>query len=68
MADIGVDNQRANFSTGPYGGPPLEIKISKIRLRHVLSCPKLALEPKFHEAGTFDGFGKPTQTVKIHVL
>ena len=25
-------------------GTPLEIKISKIGLRHVLSCPKLGLE------------------------
>ena len=30
----------------------------KIGLRHVLSWPKLGLEPKFHESGTFGGFGK----------
>ena len=42
--------------------PPLKIKISKIRLRHVLSWPKLGLEPKVHESGTFDGFGKRGQS------
>ena len=31
MADISVDNQRANFNTGPYGDPPLKINILKIR-------------------------------------
>ena len=44
---------------------PLEsvkIKISKIGLRHVLSWPKVALEPKFHVPGTFGGFGKRGQT------
>ena len=50
----------------------VKIKISKIGLRHVLSWPKLGLEPKFHDPGTFGGFGKrghtDTQTDKIHVL
>ena len=50
----------------------VKIKISKIGLRHVLSWPKLGLEPKFHDPGTFGGFGKReqtyTQTDKIHVL
>ena len=58
------------FNTGPYGD--LKIKISKIGLRSVLSWPKLGLESKFHEAGTFGGFGKREQTHrqthKIHVL
>ena len=58
MADISVDNQMDNFNTGPYGDPPLKIKISKIGLCHVLSWPKLGLEPKFHDPGTFGGFGK----------
>ena len=49
------------FNTGPYGDPPLKIKISKIGLRHVLSWPKLGLEPKFYEFGTFGGFGKREQ-------
>merc|ERR1711963_1372135 len=60
------------FNTGPYGDPPLKIKISKIGLRHVLSWPKLGLAPKFHESRTFGGFGKREQTYrqtdKIHVL
>ena len=54
------------------GTPPLKIKISKIGLRHVLSWPKLGLESKFHDPGTFGGFGKrgqtDRQTDKIHVL
>ena len=60
------------FNTGPYGDPPLKIKILKIGLRSDLSWPKVGLEPKFHEPGTFGGFGKrehtDTQTHKIHVL
>ena len=43
-------------------GTPLKITISKIRLRHVLKWPKLGLEPKFHDPGTFGGFGKREQT------
>ena len=39
-----------------------KIKISKIRLRHVLSWPKPGLEPKFHDPGTFGGVGKHGQT------
>ena len=31
-------------------------------LGHVLSWPKLDLEPKFNEARTFGGFGKSRQT------
>ena len=44
---------------------PLEsvkIKILKIWLRHVLSWPKLGLEPKFHDPGSFGGFGKHEHT------
>ena len=44
------------------GFSPLKIKISKIGLRSDLSWPKLGLEPKFHEPGTFGGFGKREQT------
>ena len=40
----------------------VKIKISKIGLRHVLSWPKLGLEPKFHDPGTFGGFGKREHT------
>ena len=32
MADISVDNQRANFNTGPYGDPPLKIKIMEKKM------------------------------------
>ena len=50
----------------------VKIKISKIGLRHVLSWPKVGLEPKFHDPGTFGGFGKREHThkhkYKIHVL
>ena len=38
------------------------IKI-QIGLHHVLSWPKLGLEQKFHEAGTFGGFGKRAQSL-----
>ena len=44
---------------------PLEsvkIKILKIGLRSDLSWPKVGLEQKFHEPGTFGGFGKRGQT------
>ena len=43
-------------------GPPLKWKISKIGLRHVLSWSKLGLDPKFHDPGTFGGFGKRGQS------
>ena len=35
---------------------------------HVRSWPKVGLEPKFHDPGTFGGFGKRGQTYNIHVL
>ena len=50
------------FNTGPYGDPSLTIKISKIGLRHLLNWPKLGLKPKFHDPGSFGGFGKRGQT------
>ena len=37
-------------------GTPLKAKFRKIGLRHVLSWPKLGLEPKFHDPGTFLAF------------
>ena len=61
-ADKHLSDIQRIFNTGPYGDPPLKIKISKIGLRHVLSWPKLGLEPKVHESGTFDGFGKRGQS------
>jgi len=39
-----------------------KIKILKIGLRSDLSWPKVVLEPKYHEPGTFGGFGKREQT------
>ena len=53
-------------NTGPY-----KIKIMKIRLRHVLSWPKLGLGPKFHEVGLFWWLRKSMTDKhkhKIHVL
>ena len=69
-ADKVLSNIQRIFNTGPYGDPPLKMKISKIGLRHVLSCAKLCIEPKFHDTETFGGFGKCEQkdTHKIHVL
>ena len=51
MADVSVNNQRANLNIGPYGTQNW-IKISKIGLHHVLSWSKLGLVPKFHDTGT----------------
>ena len=48
--------------------PLLEITILKIGLRHVLSWPKIGIEPNIHDAGSFGGFGKCEETNKIHVL
>ena len=50
------------FNTGPYGDPPLRIKILKIGLLSDVSWPKVGLKPKFHDPGTFGGFGKREQT------
>ena len=61
-ADKVLSNIQRIFNTGPYGDPPLKIKISKIGLRTDLSWPKLGLEPKFHDPGTFGGFGKREHT------
>ena len=67
-ADKVLPNIHRIFNTGPIWGPPLKMKILKIGLRHDLSWPKFGLEPKFHDPGTFGGFGKRGQTYKIHVL
>merc|ERR1712102_143399 len=64
MAKIRVDNRKGvNFLHWTIWGPPLKIKISKIGLRHVLRWLKSGLEPKFHESGTFGGFGKRRQSL-----
>ena len=39
-----------------------KVLLMKIGLRHVLSWPKLGLEPKFHDPVTFGGFGKRYHT------
>ena len=39
------------------------MKNSKIGLCHFFSWPKLGLEPKCHDTGTFGGFGKRAQNV-----
>ena len=50
------------FNIMDHMGTPSKIKILKIGFRHVLSWPKLVLEPKFHDPGTLGGFGKREQT------
>ena len=61
-----------DFLNWTIWGRPLKIKILKIGLCRVLSWPKLGLEPKFNDTGTFCGFGKCEQadnpTHKIHVF
>ena len=61
-ADKHLSDIQRIFNTGPYEGPPLKTKISKIGLHHILSWPKLGLEPKFHDPETFGGFGKREQS------
>ena len=51
------------FNTGPYGEPPLKIKILKIELRSDLKWPKLGLEPKLHDPGTFGGFSNANKVL-----
>ena len=61
-----LSNIQRIFNTGPYGDPPLKIKISKIGLRLALSWAKLGLEPKFHDPGSFGGFGKRGQSFILY--
>ena len=61
-----LSNIQRIFNTGPYGDPPLKMKILKIGLRHVLSWPKLLLESKFREAGSFGGFGGSRAAILHH--
>ena len=61
MAEIFEKNPRKpHLKTRKRPLESVEIKISKIGLRHVLSWPKVGLEAKFNDHGTF-GY-------KIHVL
>ena len=43
------------FNTGPYGNPPLKIKILKSRFLHAREDQKIALEPKFHVPRSSNG-------------
>ena len=62
MGDISVNKQRANFNTGPYGDPLKNQNFENRASTCFKLAPKLGLEPKFHESGTFDGFGKRGQS------
>ena len=44
----------------------VKMKNSKLGLRHVLSGPKLCLESKFNDPGTFGCFGEHEQTHTHH--
>ena len=56
MAEITANNGKwAKINTGPYGQPPLKIKIVKIGLRYDRCRPKKGLQPKFHETWIFGG-------------
>ena len=52
MADISVDNQRANFN---IWGPPLRIKILKIVFVYAREDRKIGTEPKFHVPRSSNG-------------
>ena len=53
---ISVDNQRANFNTGPYGDPPaLKIKILKIGFVHAREDQNIGTESKFHVPRSSNG-------------
>ena len=58
------------FYTEPYG--EAKNKILKSGFLHAREDHKIGPEPKFHDPGTFGGFGKrgqtDTHTYKIHVL
>ena len=60
MAKIRLVNQMTNFNTGPYQN------FENRALTHVLSWPKLGLEPKCYDTLTFGGFGKRRQTQSQH--
>ena len=59
---VALENMDKYLSDIRIWGPPLKIKISTIGLRHVLSWPRVSLEPKFHDPVTFGGFGKCEQS------
>ena len=54
MSDISVDNQRANFNTGPYGAR-LKIKILKNDFLHAREDQIIGPEPNFNEPRSSNG-------------
>ena len=64
MAEICEKTRKTSFKKKTRKGPLefVKMKNSKIGLRHVLSWPKVGLDPKFHDPGIFGGFGKRGQT------
>ena len=57
-----VDRSRHNRYVGMQYQGRIFLHNAQNGLRHVLSWSKLGLEPKFHDPGTFGGFGKRGQT------
>ena len=63
MAEIFEKKQKTPFEkTRKRHLESVKIKIFKIGLRSDLSWPKVGLEPKFYEPGTFGGFGNREHT------
>ena len=61
MAKIKVDKEKSILGFKKYQQMPLKYvktKTTKIGVRDVLNLAKRAQDPKFHESGTFDGWGK----------
>ena len=63
-SEIRGNNERAKNNTGPYGTHTHTPRKSVSVIFHLSSWPKKALEPKFHEAWNFGGFGKMKQAHK----
>ena len=59
----GGQNLSRIFNTGQRKDPHVKIKPSKVGLLHVFSWPKLGLEPKCHDPGTFGGFGRKANAI-----
>ena len=53
---VSSDIQRI-FNTGPYGGPPLKIKILKSGFLHAREDQKIGPEPKCHVPRSSNGKG-----------
>jgi len=50
-----LSNIQRIFNTGPYGGPPLKIKISKSSFLHAREDQKIGPEPKSHVPRSSNG-------------